>query len=477
MSLTTRLSAFFLAALAMVLVGFSAGLYLLANDHLRRVVDERLDTSLTTLAAAAEIGAEGVEWEPDERELGLGKDPGADAVRWVVLDERGGRLDQSRNLDGRRLSTDLPSGFTTGPWPGRDGRSWRAKARRLAVSLPLAPTVPDSSDPRPSSPRHPELTLVTFAPLGSTEATLRRLAGTLAIFSGTLWLVAAVAGRSLCRRALAPMMAMARSARDADADEPATRLPVPETGDELRDLGDAFNGLLDRLHEAMERQRRFAGDASHQLRTPLAAVLSQVDVTLRRDRPPDEYRRVLALIRDRGDQLRQIVESLLFLARAERDAGLPDLEVVDLAAWVPGQLPRWDSHARAADLRVVSDAGVTPFARIHRVLLAQLLDNLLDNALKYSSPGTPIQIALRREAGFVSLSVQDRGRGISAEDMPHIFQPFYRSPLARLRGESGVGLGLAVARRITLAFGGTLHAESSPGVGSRFVVRLPEVAG
>ena len=105
-------------------------------------------------------------------------------------------------------------------------------------------------------------------------------------------------------------------------------------GDELQDLGESFNDLLARLHEAFERQRRFTGDASHQLRTPLAAMLGQVDVALRRDRPGEDYRRVLTLVRDKTLHLSQIVEMLLFLARADAEAETPGSEEVDLAAWI-----------------------------------------------------------------------------------------------------------------------------------------------
>jgi signal transduction histidine kinase len=470
MSLASRLSAFFLVALGAVLAGFSATLYALASHHLYLQVDERLDAALATLAAAAEVGPGGVEWEPDERELGLGRDPGADQVRWVVRDDRGRVLDRSANLNPRRLPPETPVP-PVGRTQGRDGRPWRAKDRRVAATGPQ----PSAAEPRPG-PGYPALTLVAFAPLGPTEATLRRLALTLTLLSTALWLLAAVAGRRLCRRALAPLSRMAVAARDADADDPGARLPLPGTGDELEDLGRAFNGLLGRLHEALERQRRFTGDASHQLRTPLAGLLSQVDVALRRERPPAEYQRVLGVVRAKAAQLKQILESLLFLARAGSESGRPDLEAVDLAAWVPEHLRGWSHHPRAGDLRASSDGGGPLWVRAHPPLLAQLVDNLLENAAKYSPPGTPIDVRLERRPGHIALAVEDRGRGLSAEEQARVFQPFYRTPDARSQGQAGVGLGLAVAERIATAFGGTIRVTSRPGAGSRFEVAFPEMA-
>src|SRR5437763_732045 len=142
---------------------------------------------------------------------------------------------------------------------------------------------------------------------------------------------AALAGRRLCRRALRPLTGMAAAARAISADDLGRRLPPAGTGDEVDDLGRAFNELLARLQESFERQRRFTGDASHQLRTPLAAMLGQVEVALRRERPPEEYQRVLTLVHKQSAKLREIVEMLLFLSRADAEAKRPQLEALDLA--------------------------------------------------------------------------------------------------------------------------------------------------
>ncbi len=257
------------------------------------------------------------------------------------------------------------------------------------------------------------------------------------------------------------------------------RLPAPGTGDELEELGRAFNDLLDRqheaflrIHEAHDRQQRFAGDASHQLRTPLAALLGQVQVALRRDRAAEDYRRVLERVRDEGTRLREIVESLLLLARPE--GGPPEPEAVDLASWVPDHLRRWAIHPRAGDLRELVGDLAPMVVSIHPLLLAQLVDNLLENACKFSAPGTPIEVRIWREGETIALGVEDRGCGLSADEAARVFEPFFRGDQARRDGQSGVGLGLAVARRIAATFGGTLEVRSERGVGSLFILRLPE---
>jgi signal transduction histidine kinase len=231
------------------------------------------------------------------------------------------------------------------------------------------------------------------------------------------------------------------------------------------------------MREAFERQKQFTGEASHQLRTPLTALISEIEVARRRERTEDEYRQILDRIHGDATGLRQIVEAMLFLARADAEAGLPDFEPIDLSDWLPRHLAHWSSHPRAADIHEDERPESPLLVRAHPPLLDQLLDNLLDNACKYSQPGTPIQVQLRREQGAVVLAVQDRGTGLAASDLPHVFEPFYRSPQVRLRGEPGAGLGLSVVSRIAATFGGRVGVESLPGWGSRFVVRLPEAAG
>jgi signal transduction histidine kinase len=304
------------------------------------------------------------------------------------------------------------------------------------------------------------------------EAEIRWLAAILPLMSLGLWLLAAAIGRRFARRALAPLALMAESARSMPFDD--GRLPSPGTRDELEDFARGFNGLLDRLHVALGRQRQFTGQASHQLRTPLAALIAAIEVARRRPRTAEEHERILDRLHDDAARLWRVVEALLFLARADAEAALPDLEHLDLAAWAVDHLRARSGHERAADLHFEAGDGGPPWTRAHRPLLGQLLDNLLENACKYSEPGTPIVARAWSEPGAVALAVEDRGCGIPAGDLPRIFEPFYRSESARRLGRAGVGLGLAVARRIAEAHGGTIAAESEPCRGSRFVVRLPQ---
>jgi heavy metal sensor kinase len=478
MTLPTRLSLFFLAALACVLVGFSLALYALAHSYLHRQADERLQAALNTLSAAAEVGPDGVEWEPHERRLILAAGDGH-TLRWLVTDEKGRRVDGSPGgsveffSPGQHPQTNTDPNDLVDVW--YQGQSWRLTRQRLE---------PPPGRHRPETPKdqrdggqksYSALVIQAALSLEPVQATLRLLALILTALSLGLWLSAVVVGRWLCRRALRPLTRMAQAARTITAADLAQRLPSPGTGDELEDLGSAFNDLLARLAESFERQRRFTGDASHQLRTPLTAILGQVEVALRRSRGPEEYERVLKSVQKQAKQLREIVEMLLFLARADAEARLPHLDTIQLGDWLEERMRSWSTHPRYADFRVEVASGETFAVQVQTPLLGQLVDNLLDNACKYSEAGTLIQIRVWGEPGVVFLTVEDQGCGIDPGDLPHIFEPFYRSRQARQMGSSGVGLGLAVAKRIAEAFAGRISAASEPGKTTRFTLQLSQV--
>jgi signal transduction histidine kinase len=481
MSLTGRFSALFLAALGLALAIFSTALFVSARVYLDRRVRERLDAALAILAAAAEIHPEGVEWEPRERALELGQESGADRLHWMVLDDRGRRIGHSPNLDGsEELAEELarPVGSGRGRLVDRNGAAWRVSRRVLWPEA--SPASGPSSRDQPAGPEapehpdafHPVLVLIACAPLGPTEATLVTLGGLLAALSAGIWLAAAVLCRGLSRRALRPLTRLVESARGLDAADPGWSLAEAGTGDELDDLGRAFNDLLARLHVAYERQRRFSGDASHQLRTPLTVLIGQLQVALRHERSGEEYRRALTSALGRAAQLAQIVEALLFLSRAEVETGLPGVEPMELHGWVAEHLAGRPSAGGDGAVLHRVDRPDPLWTRAHPALMGQLLDNLLDNAIKYGQ-GAAIVVETRRDRQEAILAVEDRGPGIATEDLPHIFEPFYRSAQARRRGVTGVGLGLAVVRRIATACGGSVAARSELEKGTRFEVRFP----
>jgi two-component system, OmpR family, sensor kinase len=477
MRLSTRLSVFFLTAIALVLLGFSIGLFALASRYLHRQVDERLDAALNTLAAAAEVTPAGVEWEPLERTLSFGRRTLEGPFRWQVCDERGERIDGSPagELDRFLSDSGSDSGRSFRTIADAQGVAWRVMQRRLE---PSRNTGQPFEDPEKPAVVHAALSLAAAVSLEGVTATLLNLALVLAGFSLSLWTLALVFGRRLSLRALKPVTRMAEAAHAIGGDDVDQRLPVPQTADELEELGRSFNALLSRLQDSFERQRRFTGDASHQLRTPLTALQGQVDLALRQERDVEEYKRVLGVVQRKTRHLRHIVESLLFLARADHETLAPTRERINLVTWLPEHVRSWQDSRGSPELHLVvvlerSELQGSVPVQVQPLLLAELVSNLLDNAARYSDPGTPIRISLEPVGTTVALTVEDQGIGIAEDEIAHLFEPFYRSPEARRRGASGLGLGLSVAARLASAFGGTIDVSSRPGQGSRFTLRLP----
>ncbi len=466
MTLVGRLTAFFLVALAIVLVGFSITLFVLMRGDLDRGVSERLESALDTMAAVAEVTPEGVEWETQQSRLQFGQDTDDTQVRWVVYDGQGAIVDRSRNVGVESLPAVTES---TTHEIMYNGHTWRLHQRRLVAG---GTSNADATDHGKPETKYPVLILRVGLSLDPLHAALRKLAIVLSLLSLGVWLLAALLSRRLCRRALRPLTQMADAARSMQATDLAQRLPASETGDELQDLGQAFNDLLARLQEAFERQARFTGDASHQLRTPLAAMLGHVGVALRRERSIDEYQQVLGVVSEQGRRLQSIVEMLLFLARSDTEALSPTLTSLPIEPWLRDHLLHWEAHPRGSDIRLAASDDRPMLARVHAPLFGQVLDVLLDNACKFSSPGTPIIVSCHRNGKGIELAVEDRGRGIDDRDLPHVFDAFYQSPVPANKYSAGVGLGLAIARRVTQAMGGGIDVASKLGHGSRFVVWL-----
>jgi signal transduction histidine kinase len=197
-------------------------------------------------------------------------------------------------------------------------------------------------------------------------------------------------------------------------------------------------------------------------------------VALRRERAPEEYRQALESVRRQALHLRRLVDLLLFLARADGEARPLERERLDLTAWVPEHLRSWADHPRSADLRVDGAEAGPLWVEVPPHLLAELVNNLIDNACKYSRPGTPIRLRLSSGPETVALAVDDAGCGIAPEDQPHLFRPFFRSEQARRLGVTGVGLGLSIAARLAEALRAKLTVDSKVGRGSNFQVHLPQ---
>lgn len=309
---------------------------------------------------------------------------------------------------------------------------------------------------------------------GDTDEVLGALVLVLGVVAPLSLAAAAGLGYVLAGRALAPVAAITETAARIGADDLHARLDLPLPDDELGRLARTFDAMLDRIEDAFERQRRFTGDAAHELRTPLSLMRGQVDLALSRPRSADEYRAALTDLDQDLERLTGLVGTLLTLARA--DSGrLPLVRgPMDLAETIGLLLEQYGPIAKETGLALVDESGPAPLSA-DEDLLIQVLVNLLDNAIAHTPAGGRIRVGCRSEGDRVRLWVADTGSGIPSEDQQRIFDRFYRVDRGRTRAQGGTGLGLAICQAIAEAHGGTIDLTSQVGKGTRVELVVPEV--
>ncbi|TMK98823.1 MAG: HAMP domain-containing protein [Actinobacteria bacterium] len=307
--------------------------------------------------------------------------------------------------------------------------------------------------------------VVVGSTLGDRNDALSRLLLLLAIAGPVALAVSSCAGWMLAGAALRPVERMRSEAEAISGSEPDRRLGVPATGDELDRLATTLNGMLKRLEEAMERERRFVDDASHELRTPLGVLKVELDVALARPRSEEELVAALRAASEETDRVVALAEDLLVLART-RGGKLPVQRVpVPLRELLQEAYQPFKSRARSLGVALDLQApDVT--VRFDPVRVRQAVANLVDNALRHGG-GKRITITARLERSVVEIEVLDSGSGFPPSVLGTAFDPFARGPAAPQNGEVGAGLGLAIVRAVAQAHGGQATAENVEGGGAR----------
>ena len=297
-------------------------------------------------------------------------------------------------------------------------------------------------------------------------------------FAPLLLLAASAVGYWLSRRALAPVDALARTARTISGHNLSSRLEPLKTGDELQRLSDTLNEMLGRIESAFLRITEFTADASHELRTPIALIHTEAELALRRSRNEAEYREALRHILQEADRTSKLVEELLALARADSGSEALDIHSFDLLPTVREAAAKWEQVASVRDLDFEERLEAHPLPVMgDENALRRLIDILLDNAFKYTLPPGKVTLSAEEKQGRVAVGVEDTGIGIAAEDQTRIFERFYRVDKARSRELGGAGLGLAIARWIVQLHKGSLTVKSELGKGSLFHVEIPSANG
>src|SRR5580658_8188816 len=322
-------------------------------------------------------------------------------------------------------------------------------------------------------------TVETGVPAGDVVKTLSQFRSYLLMFAPLLLLSAAGGGYWLSRRALSPVDALVRTARDVGGTNLNSRLQKLETGDELQRLSDTLNEMLDRIESAFLRITQFTADASHELRTPISLIRTEAELALRRSRENAEYKESMRHILVEAERTTALIEQLLSMARADSGRETLHLQPVDLRETLRGVVAGWQQVATIRNLQFSARVDVPDFFVFvmgDEMLLRRLADILLDNAFKYTSSPGSVHLSLESKSERMVIQVQDSGVGIEKEDQSKIFERFYRVDKARSRAQGGAGLGLAIAQWIVTQHRGSIGVESRPGHGATFRVELPTIA-
>jgi two-component system, OmpR family, sensor kinase len=281
-------------------------------------------------------------------------------------------------------------------------------------------------------------------------------------------------GSILVRGILRPIDRLVAQARVIEGSALGQRLQHPGSGDEIARLVETLNEMLGRIEQVFEAQRRFTADASHELRSPLSRLRAELEVTLRRPRERLEYEEALRSCLAEVERLSRLTEELLTLARLE--AGEPHeapLEPVRLAPILDEAVARLEPEARRREVKMLMDPPADLSVKVAAAAATLVVANVLDNAVKFSPPGGWVRIQVTSEGSAAVVAVSDSGPGVPEEEMPRLFERFYRGSAARSTEIPGVGLGLAICRLLVDAQGGGISVASAPGGGATVRVRLP----
>ncbi len=300
---------------------------------------------------------------------------------------------------------------------------------------------------------------------------LHRTALTLTGAGGFILLISLMGGWWLAGRAINPISDISAAAVKIAAGDLSQRINLADTSNELGRLGTVLNSTFDRLGNALEEQKQFTADAAHELRTPVSVVLTQTQTALTRDRTAAEYRETVESCQRAAQRMRRLIESLLELARLDAGQEPMKRERVDLAQSANDCARLLQPLAEERKVKIhcaVPVLGCTGDAE----RIGQVITNLVTNAVNYNKETGEVRITGEAANGSAIITVSDTGKGISPDDLPHIFKRFYRAEKSRTAGRTG--LGLAISKAIVDAHGGILEVESEVDKGTTFTVRLPQ---
>lgn len=309
--------------------------------------------------------------------------------------------------------------------------------------------------------------------LKPAENNLRNLETLILIGLPIYILIAMSGGLFIASRALAPIDRINKVAHQIGQGDLTKRIKLPYTGDEVGRLAGTFDEMLEKLEAAFNREKHFAADASHELRTPLAVILAHAEEALTGKKSLADFRESMKIIEKESKKMRRMVSQLLMLTRGYEDQRRFKMEEINLSVIVRDIADEMAEYARKSGIEILVSADDDIKINADQALITQMLINLIENAIKYNKQGGWIKLRLIKEKDYTGIIVEDNGIGISKEDLPNIFNRFYRAD--RSRTSEGTGLGLSIVKWIVEAHRGSIQVNSTLDKGTIFEIRLSKI--
>lgn len=304
--------------------------------------------------------------------------------------------------------------------------------------------------------------IIVGVPLEGTASVVENLGKVLLISYPIVIILLFVISRSIASRSIAPLKKVTSEAENIKKENLGRRIELPKNRDEIYNLTETINNLLNRLEDAVLREKQFTADASHELRTPLSIIKGTLEVLVRKPRDAKQYEEKVSYCISEVDRISVLVDQLLMLARFESGSIEPLKRNIELNESIEYTILRLNEYARSHNIRINVKTDNKYFVNADPVMLDVILENLLSNAIKYSDRSKDIDINIEKKNGEIICSVKDYGLGMKKEQLARIFDRFYRSEEARNSQIGGHGIGLAIVKRLAEVQNLTLKFESEP---------------
>jgi heavy metal sensor kinase len=451
MPIRTRLTVIFSILMAIVLAAGALSLYLKLEETLNASIDQQLEARVGALVADVAVAGSMV-----GRQTGLVH---SDEDFAEVMRSDGTVVDSDPSIAGRSMLSPRVVGSL------HDRLRFESSVTSNSETLPVRFL---------AAPARGGLVAVVGTSLQDSQETLGRLRALLWVGAPAALVFTTAIIWFLAGAALRPVEVMRAEAAAISESEPDRKLPVPATGDEIEKLGRTLNDLLDRMHQALERERRFVADASHELRTPLSVLRTEIELALRRSRSPEELEAALRNAGAHSDRLIKLANDLLVLARADRKQLPVHKEKSHLDGLVASAVNELAQVAARSGVTVTATPGTgANTLEVDPDRIQQALRNLIENAIRHTPRGGSVEVNVETVDGMYRVAVADTGTGFPTAFIDHAFDPFVRMDPGRSRRDGGTGLGLAIVKAITEAHGGSVTAENGPAGGAIVSLSLP----